>query len=190
MKKTIIGLFVAVTTLGILSLSTACNKDKGNYNKSESTQALVADLSFQVPLIPAAGEYDNIQGFDFMINMDSFVKSFNKDYTLNSIQSVKLKSCILTSATADANNNFRNFHMANLCISSAANGNLLRIAVANDIVDTAAYTLSLPTWYDPNLASYFKCDSIRYRFYGNTRRAVTVPLNCKASLQYEMILAN
>lgn len=190
MKKSILGIVFAVASLGLLSLVSSCNKDKGKLNQTETVQELNADLSFTVPLIPAAGEYDSLQGFNFIINMDSFVKSFDQKYTLESIQAVRLKSCIISSNTMDVNSNFRNLHMANLSIASAANPNQLRIAVANDIVDTAAYLLSMPTWYNPNLATYFKCDSICYRFYGNARRGTSVPLNCRATLKYEMVLAN
>lgn len=190
MKKSILGIVVAAVSLGALTLGASCNKDKGNYNKTESVQELNASLSFTVPLIPAAGEYDSLRGFNFIINMDSFVKSFDSKYTLESIQAVRLKSCIISSNTMDVNSNFRNFHMANISIASASNPSQLRIAVANDIVDTAAYSLALPKWYNPNLASYFKCDSICYRFYGNARRGTTLPLDCQATIQYEMVLAN
>lgn len=190
MKKSFLGIVLAVASLGVLPFASSCNKDKGKFNQSESVQELNADLNFTIPLIAAAGEYDSLQSFNFIINMDSFVKSFDQKYTLQSIQAVRLKSCVITANTMDPNSNFRNLHMANLSIASASNANQLRIAVANDIVDTAAYYLSMPTWYNPNLASYFKCDSICYRFYGNARRGTSLPLDCRATLKYEMVLAN
>lgn len=188
MKKNIVP-FVFVTAL-ICSFLFASSCNKGQANNTESTQQLITgNLSFDLPVFVKNGEYDSITAFMYKVNMDSFVKSFNSKYDTSSIRSVQLRSCILTMTNGDVTNNFRNFHTTNIGITSGTNGHIYRIAAATDIQDTAAYFLNVPKSYEPNLATYFKSDSICYRFYGNIRRATTLPINCRATLTYDMVLS-
>lgn len=188
MKKNTFSLIILASALVGGIFSTSCNKGKTNTTQ-KSVTLVNGNLSFDIPIMPVNGEYDSIVKFNFKINADSFVKSFNADYDTSSIRSVLLNSCVLTLPNGSTVDNFRNFHTANIGVSSGTYGKITRIATFMDIVDTAAYSLNIPRWYDQNLATYFKSDSICYHFYGNVRKASTAVLNCKAVLSYEMVLS-
>jgi hypothetical protein len=188
MKKTTCSFILLATALvGGLFVAGSCNKGKTNGTK-KTEQIITGNLSFDLPVFMKNGQYDSITSFSFMINMDSFVKSFDSKYNVSNIQNVQLRSCILSVENGDVSNNIRNFHMTNIGITSGTNGYINRIATATDIPDTNAYFVSMTPLYEHNLASYFQADSICYRFYANLRRTTTVPLNCKATLSYDMTL--
>lgn len=186
MKKNFLPFLIVSALIGSFFVS-SCNK--GKVNSSESTHEIITgNLSFEIPALPTNGEYDSIIAFSFKTNMDSIIKGFSSKYDFNSIRTVNLRSCMLTLTDKDNNNNFRNFHTVNIGISSKSNPIFYRIAAATDIVDTTAYFLNVPTLYNPNLASYFRNDSIAYRLYGNMRRPTTKALRCNATLTYDMTL--
>ena len=188
MKKNTCSLILLASALiGGLFVAGSCNKGKTN-STQKTQQIITGDLSFDLPMFVKNGPYDSITSFNFIINMDSFVKSFDSKYDVSHIQNVQLRSCILSFKNGDDNNNFRNFHMTNIGITSGTNGYIKRIAAATDIPDTTAYFVNMAPLYELNLASYFRADSICYQFYANLRRATTYPLNCKATLSYDMTL--
>lgn len=186
-KNTRSFILLASALVGGLFVTVSCNKGKTNSTR-KTEQIVTGNLSFDVPVFTTNGAYDSITNFNFMINMDSFVKSFDSKYNVSHIQNVQLRSCILTLENGDINNNIRNFHMTNIGITSGTNGSIKRIATATDIPDTNAYFVSMAPLYEHNLASYFRADSISYRFYANIRRKTSFPLNCKATLSYDMTL--
>ncbi len=185
-KSTFSFLLISTALIGSIFGTSSCNK--GQTNTTGVKQELITgDMSFVVPM-QLIGENDSMVAFYYKINMDSFVKSFDSKYDTASIRKVQFISCTLTNSDFDVNNNFRNFHTANIGITSATNHRILRIAAAMNIQDTAAYFLNVPNSYNPDLSTYFKADSICYRLYGNMRKGTTIPLNCKATLKYEMTL--
>jgi len=186
-KNTCSFILLASALVGGLFVTVSCNKGKTN-STQKTEQIVTGNLSFDVPVFVKNGEYDSVTSFNFMINMDSFVKSFDSKYNVENIQNVQLRSCILSVQNGDVNNNVRNFHITNIGITSGTNGYIKRIASATDIPDTAAYFVNLAPLYEHNLASYFRADSINYRFYANVRRSTSIPLNCKATLSYDMTL--
>jgi hypothetical protein len=186
-KRTFSSIFVALgISISLISLQ-ACNK--GTSNETEKKVSLINDqMNFSIPVILGSGDNDSITSFYYKMNMDSFVKSYDSKYDTSSIRSVKLQSCNLILSNGDTLNNFRNFHTTNIGITSGTNKNIFRIAAFTDIVDTNAYVISIPTSYDPNLASYFKSDSVRYRLYGNARKMTTKAINCTANISFEVKL--
>lgn len=179
-------LFASALLTGVL-ISPSCNK--GTTNSTQRTVDFICpNMPFEIPVLPANGEYDSIISFEFELNMDSFVKSFDGIYDTASIQKVSLKYCTLTLSDGTTTDNFRNFHTVNVGITSGTNPYITRFTNFNNIVDTAAYTLDVPRLYDPNLASYFKADSLHYRVYGNLRRSTTQTLKGTANIAFDMTL--
>lgn len=189
MKKTTLYFVVSAFALaGSIFILPSCNK--GTTNNTEKTMALTnGNLSFEIPVFSANGEFDSITAFNYKINMDSFVKSFDSKYDTSSIRMVQLRSCSLTMTDGNAGSNFQNFHTVNMGVTSGTNKKIYRLAAAINIVDTPAYFLDVPKTYNANLASYFKADSICYRLYGNIRRTSAGPVNCKAIFTYDIILS-
>lgn len=185
-KNTFAILFSGIALVATIFSTQSCTK--GTTDTTEKKVKLInGNLSLTIPMIMGSGDNDSITSFYHKMNMDSFVKSYGK-YDTSSIRSVKLQSCTLRIIDGDTANNIRNFHTTNIGLTSGSNRNLFRIAAFTDIVDTNAYTISIPSSYDPNLASYFKADSVRYRLYGNFRRGTKKDLNCVADLNFEVIL--
>lgn len=187
MKKTKLSIFsFGLVVLSTLMTQYSCNK--GTVNTSEQKVAVThQNISFQIPINNFTGDNDSITSFYHKMNMDSFVKSFGS-YDTSHIRSVKLTSCFITFNNGDSNNNVRNFHSQNIGITSGSNSRIYRIATFTDIVDTNKYDIQIPSYFDPNLASYFKDDSVRYRLYGNFRRPTTKDLECTANLSFDLIL--
>lgn len=173
--------------ISILSATQSCNK--GTTDQTEKKVNLIhGNMSFDIPLQSITGDNDSIVSFYYKMNMDSFVKSYGSQYDTSSIRNAKLTSCVLSILGSDTNNNFRNFHTTNIGITSGSNKYIYRIAAFTDIVDTNAYSINIPRSYDPNLASYFKSDSVRYRLYGNMRRPTSTDIKCTAQLNFELVL--
>lgn len=189
MKKNTLSLFLlAIVFVGSLLATQSCNK--GTTNSTEKKVSLVhANMIVDIPLLPGNGDYDSITSFYYKMNMDSFVKSYGQDYDTSSIRSVKLNSCIITLSGVDTLDNFRNFHTTNIGLTSGTNRNLFRIAAFTDIVDTNAYFINIPKSYNPNLATYYKADSVRYRLYGNLRRATTKEIVATANISLDVVLS-
>lgn len=172
---------------GAILAATSCNK--GTSDSTEQKVSLVnRNMNFEIPVLLGSGDNDSIVSFYYKMNMDSFVKSYGSQYDTSSIRAVSLVSCNLLMSNGDTLNNVRNFHTTNIGITSGTNRNIYRIAAFTNIVDTNAYTIEIPKSYDPNLAAYFKADSVRYRFYGNVRRGTTMPIKCTANLSFELKL--
>lgn len=188
MKKNTFSLFlIAVAFGGSLIASQSCNK--GTTNSSEKKVTLISsNMNVDIPILISNGDNDSITSFYYKMNMDSFVKSYGSEYDTSSIRSVKLNSCIITLSGKDTANNIRNFHTTNIGLTSTTNRYLSRIAAFTDIVDTNAYSISIPKSYNPNLASYFKADSVRYRLYGNIRRATTTDIKGTATISFDVVL--
>ena len=187
-KNTLSFVLVASALVGTMFVAPSCNK--GKTNTTEKTQELITgNLSFEIPIHPSNGESDSLTSFFYKVNMDSLVKSYDAKYDTSSIRSVQLRSCVLTFPDNTTTDNFRNFHTTIIGVTSGTNKYLTRIAAKVDIVDTAAYVLNLNKEYEPNLASYFKADSVCYRLFGNFRRGTTMPLNCNATITYDMVLS-
>lgn len=185
-KYTFSFLFSGLAIVATLFTTQSCTK--GTTDSTEKKVNLnTSNLSFTIPMIMGSGDNDSITSFYHKMNMDSFVKSYGK-YDTGSIRSVKLQSCTLRITDGDTANNMRNFHTSNIGLTSGSNRNLFRIAAFTDIVDTNAYTINIPSSYDPNLATYFKADSVRYRLYGNFRRGTKKDLKCVADLNFEVVL--
>lgn len=177
---------IGLLLVGSTFIYSACNK--GNTNSSEKTVELYHNnVNFEIPIQITTGDNDSIGSFYYKMNMDSFVKSYGK-YDTGDIRSVKLKYCRILLSNGDTIDNFKNFHTANIGVTSGSNPNIYRISLFTDIVDTNAYTLELHKNFDPNLASYFRDDSVRYRLYGNFRRPTTKTLNATASLGFDLTL--
>lgn len=177
---------LGLSVLGCALLFTACTK--GTKNASEKKVSLIHNnMSITMPIQLSNGDNDSITSFYYKMNMDSFVKSYGQ-FDTSDIRTVKLKSCILNITNGDSLNNFRNLHSVNIGITSGANDNITRMAVFTDIVDTNAYRLEMPGYFDPNLAAYYKDDSVRYRIYGNFRRATTKSITGTADIQVEVTL--
>lgn len=189
MKKNILSIsFLTLAFCGSLVLLVACNKGKINTTEQKH-QLITGNLNFDISVLPTNGEYDSIIAFDYLINMDSFVKSFDSKYDTGSITNVSLDACSLMLNDKTTVDNFRNFHTVSIGITSGTNGYIHRMAAFNDIVDTAAYELKIPTLYEPNLASYMRADSIHYLIYGNVRRPTGEAITGKATMQYTMTLS-
>lgn len=185
-KNTFSFLFLGLAIVGTIFAVQSCNK--GTTNATEKKVTLNnSNLSLTVPMIMGSGDNDSITSFYHKMNMDSFVKSYGQ-YDTSNIRSVKLQSCTLRITDGDTANNIRNFHTTNIGLTSGSNRNLFRIAAFTDIVDTNAYTITIPSSYDPNLATYYKADSVRYRLYGNFRRGTKKELTCIADFNFEVIL--
>lgn len=185
-KYTFSFLFSGIAIVATLFALPSCTK--GTMDTTEKKVKLNhSNLSLRIPMIMGSGDNDSVTSFYHKMNMDSFVKSYGK-YDTSSIRSVKLQSCTLRITDGDTANNMRNFHTTNIGLTSGSNRNIFRIAAFTDIVDTNAYTITIPTSYDPNLASFYKADSVRYRLYGNFRRGTKKDLNCVADLKFEVLL--
>jgi hypothetical protein len=187
MKKNSFSFLLAITIVSSLLATQACNK--GTSNSTEKKVTIInGSMNVDIPMLTGNGDNDSITSFYYKMNMDSFVKSYGSEYDTSSIRSVKLNSCVITLNDKDTANNIRNFHTTNIGITSATNRNIYRIAAFTDIVDTNAYFISIPKSYDPNLASYFKADSVRYRLYGNVRRATTTEIKGIATISFDVVL--
>jgi len=179
---------LSIAFVGTILATESCNK--GTTNTTEKKVSLVhANMNVDISILPSNGDYDSITSFYYKMNMDSFVKSYNSDFDTSSIRSVKLNSCVITIKDADTMNNFSNFHTTNIGLTSGTNRNLYRIAAFTDIVDTNAYFVNIPKSYNPNLAVYYKSDSVRYRFYGNLRRPTTKEINATANITLDITLS-
>jgi hypothetical protein len=186
-KKTLNTFFVSLAiSVSLFSLQ-SCNK--GTTNETEKKVTINnTNMNFDIPVILSSGDNDSIVSFYYKMNMDSFVKSYGSQYDTSSIRSVKLQSCTLILNNGDSMNNISNFHTTNMGITSGTNRNIYRFASFVDIVDTNAYKITIPSSYDPNLAVYFKSDSVRYRLYGNARRGTKKALKCTANISFEVKL--
>ena len=185
-KNTFSFLFSGIALVATLFSTQSCNK--GTTDTTEKKVKINnSNLSLTIPMIMGSGDNDSVTSFYYKMNMDSFVKSYGK-YDTSSIRSVKLQSCTIRITDGDTANNIRNFHTTNIGLTSGSNRNLFRIAAFTDIADTNAYSITIPSSYDPNLASYFKSDSVRYRLYGNFRKGTKKDLNCVADLSFDVIL--
>lgn len=186
MKKNKI--FIAAVAIGLAWMIQACSK--GNTNSTERTVAFTSsNMSFEVPVILKTSEYDSLTSFNFLINMDSFVKSVDSKFDTSNIQSVKLNSCVFTLDNNTTPDNFANFHTFSVGLTSGKVASLVKIATATDIPDTAAYFLNVPKSYDWELKHYFRSDSLHYTIFGNTSKLSGDSLACKATINYTMILS-
>ncbi|MCC6187364.1 MAG: hypothetical protein IT256_09450 [Chitinophagaceae bacterium] len=165
----------------------SCNKGTTD-GTEQKVSVMNGNMNFEIPVQLGSGDNDSMVSFYYKMNMDSFVKSYGSQYDTSSIRAVNLLSCSLVMTNGDTLSNVRNFHTANIGITSGTNRNIYRIAAFTNIVDTNAYSINIPRSYDPNLVSYFKADSVRYRLYGNVRRATKKPIKCTANLSFEMKL--
>jgi hypothetical protein len=187
MKKNKISIFIAIAAIGFALMIQACNK---NVNATEKTVAFTnSNVSFQVPIILRTSEYDSLTSFNFLINMDSFVKTIDSKFDTSNIQSVKFSSCVLTLDKNTTPDNFANFHTCSIGLTSGKVFNLVKIATATDISDTSAYFLNMPKSYDWELKNYFRSDSLHYTIFGNTSKLSTDSLACKATIIYSMTLS-
>lgn len=186
MKRTLLILLATLTGTGVLLPS--CNKD--DKNTSERHVSLeIKNLAFTMPVIGSTGEYDSIIAFNFLMNIDSFIKLQNPDFDTSNIKSVKMTACVVWMYPDTGKNNFSNFHTCSIGMDAPTAINHLKVSTFTDIVDTPAYFLSIPKTYDWNCKEYFKSDSIHFQLYGNIRRPTTDSLNCKINMNYDFILS-
>jgi PBP1b-binding outer membrane lipoprotein LpoB len=191
MKKNVLSiLFCAIAIVGVASIFTSCDKVSKKNNSEQSVQYVTKIMPYEIPSFKRTGDIDSMTYFNHVINIDSFLKSFDSNFDTSSIQSVTLRSAFFSCDTNLTKDNFGNFHTLSLGIKTMQHSYLTRFASFMNISDSDRYTITINQIDNRNLKDYFKSDSLSFRIYGNVRDTNGYAIKGNAELVFDMKLAN
>ena len=181
MKRNLILAFGLLTLLTIVNTSCKKLKNAAKINIELS----YANIDFTIPTITAAGPA-TLMAKDVYLNVDSLIKANNGALSAGNIKSVTVKSCVITMIDGDANNNFSALQSAKADFKSNVNSNWYTIAEITNNPDVEDYEIEIPVNSSINLKDYFNATTFSYTIYGEARKATTHPIQCKATIKYNL----
>jgi hypothetical protein len=177
---------LSVLVLSLTTLSISACKKKNSVEKSGRKLDLVIDkIPVSISTLAITGPRENIATIKHRLNIDSLVKSINSNYTKTNLRSITLRSCTISIEDETVANSLGNFSLLNMKSLSADN-KLFDIAVANDIKDTAVFSVTLLKSSSQELANFFIKDSISYQLSGTLRKALSKNMNVDAQIIYDI----
>lgn len=156
-------------------------KDAAKINIALSSE----DVEFTIPIISATGA-TTLAAQDVYLNVDSIIKTSNTKLSAKNIRSVTIKSFDITMIDGDATNNFSALESFKIDFKSNVNTNLNTLAEITNNPDIDAQTLSVPVNSSINLKDYFNATTFTYELSGNARKTTSHPIQCKATITYNL----
>ena len=169
--------FTLIILAGVL-ISLSCKKLISKLLPSFDTT--VSDIEIAVPPIPfpISGSVGNQTIY---YSLDSVIKANTGGvFGASDVSSITVKSIVITLQNGDVLNNFANFEMLRIDLSSSANGTPISMATAS-IPDAVSYNLSMDV-SNSNILSYFQGNQLTYNIFGKVRRSTSHELDGLATI--------
>jgi hypothetical protein len=182
MKSKITRLTVIALT-GMFSFN-GCDKLKDELFKAFS--AKTNDVKFTINIVSDTTQKVDIGTISTNLNLDSIIKAETDNaFSLSSVKSVKMESCVLTLLDADPSSNFANFEEGWVIFSTNSNPSPVTVATGPN-PDVYSDSLTLPVDPGAELKGYLSGNTLAYIISAKARRPTTKTLNCKMSVKFRI----